>query len=481
MPRLFYRCICASLLLLISSVSAADVYQWKDKNGKVHFSDTPPADVKAEKKEIKTSNISSSTDGYYTKTATKRTPIYIDKSKAKRLSLETVILDVEHDDDGNTIIGGVYVGGGCYKKISVLSIREGKSEIDVSKLIHNFSKTVEKNGYPKNGYTKSFENGVRNTPAEISLLAEIKELQINSCISTRTMARSKKEQVSSYMRIKWSVIDNINKKMIYQLTTEGSDKGLYSRTESAGKHGSQIKTFKVAVNNLLADKALVKLFYLDANTSSIDIGKSEREKFIDLPLSIEIKPVTRRLAFTKVINRLKKGTVTVRSAGGHGSGFIISEKGYIVTNLHVVKNVKHAVVILNNSEFDADVIRVNRKRDVALLKVDGFKGVGLNIDRNFVSEGQKIYIIGTPLDEKLSHTVTSGIISSKRVFEDGNKYYQTDAAINPGNSGGPAFNEHGEVIGIAVAGLFNRSGGSLNINFLIPINDVFTALNIVRR
>ena len=90
----------------------------------------------------------------------------------------------------------------------------------------------------------------------------------------------------------------------------------------------------------------------------------------------------------------------------------------------------------------------------------------------------KKFTFGTPLSEKLSSTVTRGIISANRFLEDKQAYYQTDASINPGNSGGPAVNKFGEVIGIAVAGLINRSGSSVNINFLIPIEEAIKTLNI---
>ena len=74
--------------------------------------------------------------------------------------------------------------------------------------------------------------------------------------------------------------------------------------------------------------------------------------------------------------------------------------------------------------------------------------------------------------------VNRGIIPAQHKSKDEQSYYQTDAAVNPGNSGDPAFNDVGKVIGIAVSGLFTRSGGGLNINFLLPIDDAVTALAV---
>ena len=102
---------------------------------------------------------------------------------------------------------------------------------------------------------------------------------------------------------------------------------------------------------------------------------------------------------------------------------------------------------------------------------------GVTISKNKMTEGDTVYVIGTPLDVSLSNTVTKGVYSAHRRLN-GLPFYQTDAAINAGNSGGPAFNEQGELVGISVAGLFTREGASLNVNYLIPIDNAVTILNI---
>jgi S1-C subfamily serine protease len=103
----------------------------------------------------------------------------------------------------------------------------------------------------------------------------------------------------------------------------------------------------------------------------------------------------------------------------------------------------------------------------------------MHIDSQVVSLGEEIYVVGTPLDERLDFSISRGIISARRTL-DKRSYYQTDAAVNPGNSGGPVFNSSGNVIGITVAGLFTRDGGSRNINYVIPILDALDALKIER-
>lgn len=161
---------------------------------------------------------------------------------------------------------------------------------------------------------------------------------------------------------------------------------------------------------------------------------------------------------------------------GAGSGFIISEDGYIVTNNHVVENVdKIKVKLRDGREFEAKKIGSDPESDVALIKVEanGLKGLRLG-DSDRIRIGEWVIAIGNPFG--LTHTVTAGIISAKGRSKFGRgsildyqDFIQTDAAINPGNSGGPLLNLNGEVIGMNTA-IYTRSGGYMGIGFAIPIN-----------
>jgi serine protease Do len=156
-----------------------------------------------------------------------------------------------------------------------------------------------------------------------------------------------------------------------------------------------------------------------------------------------------------------------------GSGVIIDEEGYIVTNAHVVKNADKIVIKLEDKrEFQAKVVGVDEKTDVALLKISpsGKLGVARLGDSDTLAVGDWVIAIGNPFG--LSETVTAGIVSAKgRVIGEGpyDDFIQTDASINPGNSGGPLLNLRGEVVGINSA-IFSQSGGNIGIGFAIPIN-----------
>ncbi len=156
---------------------------------------------------------------------------------------------------------------------------------------------------------------------------------------------------------------------------------------------------------------------------------------------------------------------------GVGSGFIISQDGYVLTNTHVVDGASEVYVKLTDKrEFKAKVIGADKRTDVAVLKIEGSKLPRLTIgDSDKIKAGEWVIAIGSPFD--LENTVTAGIVSAKaRDTGDFLPLIQTDVAVNPGNSGGPLINMRGEVIGIN-SQIYSRSGGYMGISFAIPIDE----------
>lgn len=158
-----------------------------------------------------------------------------------------------------------------------------------------------------------------------------------------------------------------------------------------------------------------------------------------------------------------------------GSGFIISENGYVVTNYHVIKGAQKLTVIMNNEEeYAATIVDYDEGNDFALIKIEatGLDYVTLGSSDDLIV-GDQVVAIGNPLGE-LTTSLTVGYISVKDrdvTIDNGSiNMLQTDTAINPGNSGGPLFNMKGEVIGITTA---KYSGSAVeSIGFAIPIDDV---------
>lgn len=175
---------------------------------------------------------------------------------------------------------------------------------------------------------------------------------------------------------------------------------------------------------------------------------------------------------------LGQGTSGELQPAGTGTGFIISEDGYIVTNNHVVEGSQDVSVIFQDgTEIDAELIGTDPFTDLAVVKVDGdVPGVVTLGDSDALRPGDRVIAIGSPLGE-YTNTVTEGIVSGlNRSFQSESgvrmeNMIQHDAAINPGNSGGPLFNSRGEVIGVNT--LVVRTAGASGIaaeglGFAIP-------------
>ncbi|BFM07621.1 DegQ family serine endoprotease [Halioxenophilus aromaticivorans] len=172
-----------------------------------------------------------------------------------------------------------------------------------------------------------------------------------------------------------------------------------------------------------------------------------------------------------------------RQSQSMGSGFLVSEDGYLLTNNHVVSGADEIIVRLQDRrEFEAELIGTDERSDLALLKIEAKKLPYLKFaDPEDVQVGEWVLAIGAPFG--LDFSASAGIVSAigRSIPTENNENYvpfiQTDVAINPGNSGGPLFNLDGEVIGIN-SQIYTRSGGSIGLSFAIPAN---VAIDVVKQ
>lgn len=181
----------------------------------------------------------------------------------------------------------------------------------------------------------------------------------------------------------------------------------------------------------------------------------------------------------ELVNQLGEAVVQVRTPSGLGSGFIINQDGFLMTNFHVIEGetqISVAVYHERDGQLEPKVykqvriVAVNKFNDMALLKIEDkdapkFKYVLLGSSDN-LAVGDSVFAIGSPLG--LERTVTEGILSTKTREFEGSLYLQTTAQINPGNSGGPLFNMAGEVVGITNMKITFGEG----LGFAIPIEGV---------
>lgn len=178
--------------------------------------------------------------------------------------------------------------------------------------------------------------------------------------------------------------------------------------------------------------------------------------------------------FSSIINQAIKSVVSVGTDRGMGSGFIVNENGYIVTNYHVISDAKKiAVLTYSKDVLPVELIGVDKNKDIALLKMSGKYDYLPLGDSGSVKIGNKVIAIGNPLG--LSFTVTEGIVSALgREGPNGlSEYIQTDVSLNPGNSGGPLIDTSGRVIGINNF----KVGNADSLGFALEINSAKLIIN----
>ena len=206
-----------------------------------------------------------------------------------------------------------------------------------------------------------------------------------------------------------------------------------------------------------------------STTQKVQSGMPELPEGFEMPEFPEGSPFGE--LFKYFFEQEENGDPGYHDAKSLGSGFIISKDGYVMTNYHVVKDGDEIIVRLSDHrELKAEVIGVDPRSDVALLKVDA---TGLPVARigesSDLEVGEWVLAIGSPFG--FDHSATAGIVSAKgRSLPRENyvPFIQTDVAINPGNSGGPLFNQAGEVVGVN-SQIYSRTGGYMGLSFAIPI------------
>jgi serine protease Do len=222
---------------------------------------------------------------------------------------------------------------------------------------------------------------------------------------------------------------------------------------------------------------------LKAEAKETEPAKTAPVEKISGLYSTAVTPPTEKMV-RELVQQLGEGVVQVRTPGGLGSGFILNEEGYLITNFHVIEGETQISIEVYHQKGDSlnrqvykqiKIIAMNKFADLALLKIEDkdtpkFKKVLLG-EADELSVGERVFAIGSPLG--LERTVTEGILSTKTREMQGALYLQTTAQINPGNSGGPLFNMRGEVVGVTNMKLTYGEG----LGFAIPVEAVKYFLN----
>ena len=305
-------------------------------------------------------------------------------------------------------------------------------------------------------------------PASLQIGAVIKDMSGDFC----TLSRDGTERYRSYrgtidMTVEWQVFDPLRRETLGRFETVG--RGEQKDRTYDGLERILVNAFRQNARALMAKPEFRSVATTPADPADKRATPSGRSTLL--------------LAFAKPgktpIAQAAGSVVTVLVEGAHGSGFLISPDGYLLTNRHVVGEAKLVRVRWSDGfETEGEVVRSDKRRDVALIKSSAHSRQPLFLRPSLAQQGDAVFAVGTPLNEKLAGTVTRGVVSAYRV-DGGLNYLQSDAGINHGNSGGPLLDENGAVIAIAVSGLFEGSTDiALGINRFIPIGDALDFLAI---
>ena len=237
------------------------------------------------------------------------------------------------------------------------------------------------------------------------------------------------------------------------------------------KEDINYNSLQQSIKNLQIDTQ-TKINQLTANI----IETKDTLNTINTSLKSELKELKASASsdFSGIIENSINSVVTIRTDVSQGTGFIINDDGYLVTNAHVlVRGTKISIITANQDLLKGNLIGYNNDFDIALIKINGNYNSLKFADSDEIQVGEKVIAIGNPLG--LQFSVSEGIVSG--IHREGlngvNSYVQTDAALNPGNSGGPLINKQGEVIGINNF----KIGGSENIGFALESNYIKEVVN----
>lgn len=300
--------------------------------------------------------------------------------------------------------------------------------------------------------------------ADYLLLGKVTAVNVNYCLreNTRPIQSSGDGTVS----IEWTVVALAGGRSVYQTSTTGSFELPTAERSTDGAREVFAGTFRDALNRLASDSGFRNAVAVAPATQSARSGEG----------AITIRPGPRFAnGITTNMDRILSSVVEVRVSSGSGTAFVVDARGYLLTNAHVVGANDTVTVRFNDGQtLEANVLRRDPLRDIALLKIEraGLRPIPIRTGKLTLTE--KVFAVGNPLG--LSQTVTDGIVSAYRQNpNNGQEYVQASVNITFGNSGGPLLDAHGNVVGVSVSAAF---GGALGLNFFIPIESALSRLEL---
>jgi serine protease Do len=390
--------------------------------------------------------------------STKKTKIVKRTNEQKYVILESTAFDVKKEDLKYKTI----------KKRNFKNNKEKFSKVETFKEDLNFDNSIFSGSLNKILLKYNYTD-----TTNVLLKSNVNYLHIKSTVKKVDLQQIKDkigyfplDYLVTKTEIEWEILDIYDQSKFKK--TISSQSGEFSFNTGSDKEKSPLL--------MSTEDAITKSFFDFLSTKEV----AELIKTKDIK---EVKQELLALKKPEAINSVEdalSATVTIKNSKGHGSGCVISNDGYIITNFHVVATEKKVLTIIDRfgKEFTGTVIRKNEKNDLALIKVEGIfpKAFTLPNSKNYTI-GDDIFVIGTPKSIELGQTLSKGIISGIRTSQ-GVNYIQTDASVNGGNSGGSIVSKSGIFLGVINSKVFGT--GVEGLGFGSPAEEITSSLQITQ-
>ena len=361
---------------------------------------------------------------------------------------------------------GVIQGGVFCIPQGNLSWRSGRLDVRSEDFDEVFREELEKVGFKVEGDPNNLFEQTQSS-SEYAVAGSIRKVEAKLCFPMMGFGDYSTSKGSAYIETEWQIYSRLKKQVIAKITTRGNF--IISKTTDAGFESILYAAFAENVKALIISPEFRETFVG---------GERDPNIAVRAPSGLsELAMVGAGGSDQRSINDIVSGVVAVFAGDGFGSGVLISRDGYVLTNQHVVGTAKFVKIRWSDGfETLGEVVRVDKPRDVALIKTDGRSRDPVFVRLSPTQPGETVFAIGTPLDAKFQSTVTRGVVSANRVF-DGFTFIQSDVAVNPGNSGGPLLDEQGFLLGVTVSG-YRIGNAPVDINLFVPVRDAFDFLGL---
>jgi S1-C subfamily serine protease len=367
------------------------------------------------------------------------------------------------------VIGALQVGKECSGR-EALTWKLGRDSTVTQDFGSLLLEEVSAAGYGVVGRNDALFEDVHEKKADYVVAGVIRDVHANVCYAN---PKSNLATAEASLVVDWQIYSYRAREVAFKLTTEGSSLLLRPQPEPGADAIS--RAVVAASRNLLADAHFHELL----SGNGADRNPQPRPP---IAIAWETAPKKPSKSAETLVADSRMAVVTVFAGDSLGSGFLISRDGYLLTDEHVVGTSRYVrVKFVTGREVNGEVVRADRKRDVALVKLEGDIYPYLPLgESSRVQPGADVFAIGTPLEETFGQTVTKGIVSGYGE-EDGQRILRSDVNIQKGNSGGPLLDRSGAVVGLSVnAYTLLPDGIGIGLNGFIPIEEALHALTIQR-